>query len=404
MNMIHRFYCRVIQLAFRAAMPLLPYHQPQLLHSPVDAAQLLRQKDIAFILLIADTNVRRLGLTAPLESALHQAHIAYAAYEQRTPNPTIHDVEQARSLYLNAGAKAIIAVGGGSAIDCAKVVGARIARPGKTISKMRGLLRIMRKTPLLIAVPTTAGTGSETTLSAVITDNQTHHKYPINDFSLIPDYAILDADLTAGLSPFLTVTTGLDALTHAIEAYIGRSTTKLTRAMAEEAVVLITKNLRSACKNGHNPHARSRMLRASYCAGIAFTRSYVGYVHGIAHSLGGQYGIAHGLANAVILPRMLRCYGTSVTGKLAALARKASLASLLESNQDAAERLIRWIEEISCEFGIPKGFSQIREEDIPLMARHAARECNPLYPVPVLMNREELEAIYHKLMHEEETR
>lgn len=403
MQIIQRLYCRTVQLAFRAALPILPYREPILLRDPADTAQMLRQKNISFVLLIADANVRRLGLTAPLETALNQAHIACAVYEQRTPNPTIDDVEQARSLYLHAGAKAIIAIGGGSAIDCAKAVGARIARPRKSIRNMRGLLRIMRKTPLLVAIPTTAGTGSETTLAAVITDSQAHHKYPINDFSLIPDYALLDASLTAGLPARLTATTGLDALTHAIEAYIGRSTTRLTRRMSEEAVALIVNNLHAACQNGQDQYARSRMLRASYCAGVAFTRSYVGYVHGIAHSLGGQYGIAHGLANAVILPHMLRRYGQAVTDKLAALARRAEIASPASNDPDAAECLISWIEAFNREFGIPKGFSQIHEEDIPLMARHAAGECNPLYPVPILMNRTELEAIYYELMRKEET-
>ena len=404
MNILQRLYCRTIQFVFRTAMPILPYRQPQLLRTPAEAAQLLRKKKISFVLLIADANVRRLNLTAPLEAALHQAYIAYSVYEQHTPNPTIDDVEQACGVYRNAGAKAIIAIGGGSAIDCAKVAGARIARPGKPVSKMRGLLRVMRKTPLMIAIPTTAGTGSETTLVAVITDSNAHHKYPINDFSLIPDYAMLHAPLTASLPPFLTATTGMDALTHAIEAYIGRSTTKFTRAMAEEAVKLIVQNLRSACEDGQNLHARSHMLRASYCAGVAFTRSYVGYVHGIAHSLGGQYGVAHGLANAVILPHMLRHYGPAITGKLAALARKAQLASPQADECDAAEFLIAWIEETNHLFGIPRGFSMIREEDIPLMALHAARECNPLYPVPVLMNRRELEAIYDELKHKEEPR
>ena len=402
MNRLNRLYCRAFQLVFRAALPILPYRQPKQLRSLTEIAPLLRRKKIRSILLVADAGVRRLGLTAALEEALRNEHIVFAVYEQKTPNPTIDDVEQARTQYLLTNAKAIVVVGGGSAMDCAKVVGARIARPKKPVARMRGLLRVAHPTPLLIAAPTTAGTGSETTLAAVITDAKTHHKYPINDFALIPDYAVLDASLTLGLPQHITATTGMDALTHAVEAYIGRSTTCFTRAMAEEAVVLIAANLRRACENGSDARARAQMLRASYCAGIAFTRSYVGYVHGIAHSLGGQYGVPHGLANAIILPRMLRIYGDSVTIKLARLSRKAAIAPQETPDQEAAAQFIDWIEEINRDFGIPTGFSQIREEDIPQMAQHAARECNPLYPVPVLMDRKELEAIYHKLM--EETR
>ena len=402
MNTIHRIYCRAFQLVFRAALPILPYRQPTPLSSLQDIASLLRQNEIRSILLIADAGVRRLGLTAALEEALLREHIVFSVYEQSTPNPTIDDVEQARAQYLLTNAKAIVTIGGGSAMDCAKVVGARIARPKLPVKKMRGLLRILRRTPLLIAVPTTAGTGSETTLAAVITDAETHHKYPINDFALIPDYAVLDESLTLGLPPQITAATGMDALTHAIEAYIGRSTTPFTRTMAQEAVRLIIKYLRTACKDGGNMHARKQMLRASYCAGIAFSRSYVGYVHGIAYSLGGQYGMAHGLTNAIILPHMLRLYGPAITHKLASLAREAGLAPRDANNSEAVNRLIEWIEETNRDFGIPAGIPQICEEDIPRMARLAARECNPLYPVPVLMNRKELEAVYRQLMHKEE--
>ncbi|MDO5378547.1 MAG: iron-containing alcohol dehydrogenase [Clostridia bacterium] len=398
MNLLARFGCRAYQLAFRAALPLLPYRQPKLLDRLTDAVPLLAGKGIGCVLLVADGAVRGLGLTAPLERALKDAGIRCAVYEQRTPNPTIDDVEAARQAYLAAGAHAIIAVGGGSAMDCAKVAGARIARPNKPVQKMRGLLRVLRPTPLLIAAPTTAGTGSETTLAAVITDAKARHKYPINDFALIPDVAVLDAKLTLDLPPFVTATTGLDALTHAVEAYIGRSTNRLTRAMAEEAVALIAGNLQKAWENGHDETARHQMLRAAYCAGIAFTRSYVGYVHGVAHSLGGQYGIAHGLANAVILPRMLRRYGPACHKKLAKLARVASLAGGKTPDAEAAEAFIRWIESLNRAFSLPQTFPQIRREDIPRMALHAARESNPLYPVPVLMGRRELETVYESLM------
>ena len=398
MNTLKKIGCRAVQLVFRAALPILPYRQPKLLDSLTDVPALLRERGAGAVLLVADGTVRDLGLTAPLESALAAEQIAFAVYEQRTPNPNIDNVEDALRVYLSSGAHAIVAVGGGSAMDCAKVVGARVARPHKRVQQMRGLLRVLRPTPLLIAAPTTAGTGSETTLAAVITDAQTHHKYPINDFALIPDVAVLDASLTLGLPPFVTATTGLDALTHAVEAYIGRSTNRLTRAMAEEAVTAIAKYLRRAAADGNDVEARHGMLRAAYCAGIAFTRSYVGYVHGIAHSLGGQYGIAHGLANAVILPRMLRHYGKACETKLARLSRISGVAPAELDDTQAAERFIVWIETMNRDFGLPTGFAQIRREDIPRMARHAAQESNPLYPVPVLYDRSELEPIYVELM------
>jgi len=398
MNQIKKTGCRAYQLAFRAALPVLPYTQPKLLDSLSAVAPLLKEKQISSVLLVADGGVYALGLCSSLEESLAASNISCAVYLQKTPNPTIANVEAAREVYISAGAQAIIAVGGGSAMDCAKVAGARIAKPAQSVAQMRGLLRIMKKTPLMIAVPTTAGTGSETTLAAVITDEATHHKYPINDFALIPDVAVLDASLTLGLPPHITATTGMDALTHAVEAYIGRSTTALTRAMAEEAVTLIAKNLSCAVQNGTDENARRNMLRASYCAGVAFTRSYVGYVHGVAHSLGGQYGVAHGLANAVILPVMLRRYGEACENKLAALAKKAGVADAALSDSQASLAFILWIEEMNRSFGLPRGFSQIRADDIPAMAQRAAKESNPLYPVPVLMDCHELETIYHQLM------
>jgi len=401
MKAIHRLGCRSFQALFRATLPFLPYRQPRLLGRIRDVAPMLRQKKIASVLVIADQALRELGLTASLEKSLERAHISFAVYEQSKAIPTIYDVEDAYKLYIKSGAKALIAIGGGSAIDCAKVVGARFARPQMPVAQMGGLLRIMRKTPLLIAIPTAAGTGSEATLDAVITDTENGHPYSILDFALIPEYTVFDAQLSLHLSPLHTAIGAMDALTHAIEAYIGRSTTRFTRAMAEEAVMLLSRNMRPAYENGSNLNVRQRMLRASYCAGVTFTRSYIGYVHAIAHQLSAQYGIEHGLANAVVLPHMLRYYGLSCTVKLAHLAYNAKLVDRDVDENVAARRFIRWIEKMNRFFGFPSGFSQIREEDIPEMARLAAKEANPLYPVPQLMDASELEVVFRKLMIQE---
>lgn len=309
-------------------------------------------------------------------------------------NPTVSNVEEAASLYRESACQAIIGFGGGSAMDCAKGVGARIAQPNKPINKMRGLLRIHRRLPLLIAVPTTAGTGSEVTLAAVITDDGTHYKYPINDFVLIPRFAVHDPEFTCGLPASITGQTGMDALTHAVEAFIGRSTTPYTRKMARQAVQLIHDNLLEAYEHGDDMCARRNMLLAAYKAGVAFTRSYVGYVHAIAHSLGGRYGIPHGLANAIILPHMLRAYGDAAAPKLADLARMAGITPATAQDSLAAEAFIDWVDRMNEALGIPKYVSGIRRSDIPQMAAHADAEANPLYPVPLLMDRSELEHMY----------
>ena len=401
MNAFFKLYCRAYQTVFRLALPVLPYREPRILGELKDLPLFLQQQKISAVLLITDKPLRALDMTRGLENDLSAHGIACAVFDDVVPNPTVQNVEDCRAAYLESGAQAMIAFGGGSVMDCAKAAGARVARPGKPVQKMGGLLKVLRKTPMLIAVPTTAGTGSETTLAAVITDPAAHHKYPINDFVLIPDYAVLDYRVTLGLPPMITATTGMDAMTHAVEAYIVRSTNALTRAMAEEAVVLIVQYLQRAWRDGSDAEARAKMLRAAYCAGIAFTRSYVGYVHGVAHSLGGRYGVPHGLANAVILPYFLEEYGPSCHKKLARLARKAGLAGGDASDSAAAQAMIDWIKQANAAMGIPTSIPEIRKEDIPAMAAYAAKESNPLYPVPKLMDRHELEAMYLKLMPKE---
>ena len=395
MNPLKKAYCRVFQFCFKVALPVLPYREPEILEGMSQIAETLNKKKLRKVLIVTDKGISSLGLLDHLKRELERKEIGYVIYDDTVPNPTISNVESARKMYLVNNCEAIIGFGGGSSMDCAKVTGARIAKPRQPISKMRGLLKVHKKLPLFFAVPTTAGTGSETTLAAVITDDTTHHKYPINDFFLIPNYAVLDYKVTLGLPKHITGTTGMDALTHAVEAYIGGSTTKHTRAMAEEAVKLIKKYLKRAYDDGQDVEARKNMLRAAYCAGIAFTQSYVGYVHGVAHSLGGQYSVPHGLANAVILPYFLEEYGETCHKRLGKLARICDIANENDSDSVASEKFICWVKSMNESMDIPKYITEIREADIPKMAKHADKESNPLYPVPKLMNAKELEKMYY---------
>ena len=394
MNILKKIYCRIFQTCFRIALPFLPYREPELIDGFKNVPAVLKKHHISHILLVTDPGVYKLGLTKPLEKQLSKSQISCTIYKDTVANPTSANIEEAKDFYLAHGCQALLAFGGGSSMDCAKAVGARLARPNKPLAKMEGILKIWHKLPLLIAVPTTAGTGSETTLAAVITDADTHHKYAINDFNLIPDYAVLEPSVTYGLPPQLTATTGMDALTHAIEAYIGRSTTKQTRAASIEAIQLIFDNLQTAYKNGNDKTARRNMLRASYLAGTAFTKSYVGYVHAVAHSLGGCYGIPHGLANSVLLPIVLEVYGTAAHKTLARLAR---ITGISDSKLDAvaAEEFINHIRSMNISMNIPETLDGIRNEDIPKLACYADKEANPLYPVPALWGPEKLEQMYH---------
>lgn len=400
MNPVKKLYCRTFQTVFKIALPFLPYRKPKVVGSVKALPDIILKKKCSKVLIITDSGIRKLGLTRRLEKALDAAGIPCIIYDKTVANPTTVNVAEAVKLYLGNGCDCIIGFGGGSSMDCAKAVGARIAKPKQSLAKMKGILKVRRKLPLLMAVPTTAGTGSETTLAAVITDAQTRYKYAINDFPLIPRYAVLDPKVTLSLPPFITATTGMDALTHAVEAYIGNSTTYGTRKDALLAVKLIFENIDTAYEDGSNVEARRNMLHASFYAGCAFTKSYVGYVHAIAHSLGGEYNVPHGLANAVILPMLLEAYGEKIHKKLARLAIAAGLADEDTPCSEAAGQFIRAAKDMKKRFGIGDHIPEIQETDIPKLAHYADKEANPLYPVPVLMDVAELESFYRILMTE----
>lgn len=397
MNVFKKAYCRVFQFSLKCALPFLPYREPKLLNSIDQIVDTLKHSGIYNVLLVTDKGIRNLGLTKDLEEKLKLSNINCHVFDKTVPNPTTENVADSLEMYNNKSCQALIAFGGGSAMDCAKATGARVACPKKSLNKMKGILKVKKKLPLLIAVPTTAGTGSETTLAAVITDSETRHKYAINDFPLIPRYAALLPELTIGLPKSITSTTGMDALTHAIEAYIGKSTTKETRKNSLEAVKLIFENLPLAYNEPTNIEARANMLLASYKAGLAFTKSYVGYVHAVAHSLGGKYNIAHGLANAIILPVVLKMYGRKIYKKLWRLGVYAGIFDKSTPIEVGAKLFIEKIEGLNDYMNIESSLPQIVTEDIPELAKTAQHEANPLYPVPVLWTARDLEKVYHEV-------
>ena len=398
MNTLRKIYCRAFQKAFHIAIPFLPYRKPKIAGSVRELPEIIMRHKCTHVLIITDGGIMTLGLTRRLEKALKEAGIPYTIYDKTVANPTTVNVREALELYHKEGCDAIIGFGGGSSMDCAKAVGACAVKPNQSLAQMKGILKVHKKLPLLMAVPTTAGTGSETTLAAVITDADTRYKYAINDFPLIPRYAVLDPKVTLSLPPFITATTGMDTLTHAVEAYIGNSTTIDTRRDALKAIKLIFENIDIAYEHGDNIQARRNMLHASFYAGCAFTKSYVGYVHAVAHSLGGQYNVPHGLANAILLPLVLREYGSCIDKKLHRLAIAAGLADKNTPDHEAAELFIRAIEEMKERLGIVNIVKEIQETDILKLAHYADKEANPLYPVPKLMDASELEKFYYMLM------
>ena len=377
---------------------MLPYYNPTILAKIDDIPEVLAKKKIKNLMLVTDKGVRSFGITQHLENILVENNINLTVYDDVVSNPTIANVEMARELYLNNKCEALIGFGGGSAIDCAKAVGARIANPKKSIQDMAGILRVFKKIPLLIAIPTTAGTGTETTVASLITDSKTKHKYMISDFPLIPKYTVLDPETTRTLPKNITANSGVDVLVHAVEAYIGNSTTKRTREQALEATKLVFQNLKRAYDNGDDMNARENMLWASYLAGCAFTVSYVGYCHAVAHSLGGMYNTPHGLANAVLIPYVLEAYGDKIYKQLKDLAISAGLAKENTPEEQAAKSFINSIKILNKSLNIGTKLPELQTKDIKALAENASKEANPVYPVPVLMDENELQQLYYALL------
>lgn len=383
---------RLVQLGVKAGSYFLGYRMPECLTGPGSIGQLpalLREQRIRQVLLVTGPVILRLGLPQGLLRGLEEAQIGCTLFHGVDPNPTSENVEEGYRRYRDSACQGIIAFGGGGPMDCAKAIGARAARPDRSVAQLQGLLRVARPIPPLFAVPTTAGSGSETTVAAVIIDSATCRKASINDPALLPRYAVLDPELTLALPPAVTAATGLDALCHAVEAYTNHTyNTPLEDRLAKTAVRLIHRSLLPAYRDGSDLTARENMQLASFYAGRAFTRGCVGYVHAVGHTLGGLYGMPHGQAVGILLPHVMRQFGPAVHRPLAALAGEIGLPGRTEGAR--AEAFLSWLEELKAQLGLPVGVTGIREEDIPQIIRWALREANPLYPVPVLWGEREL--------------
>jgi len=400
--LLRKIYYRAYQLVFKIAANFLGINEPEVLSDEraLEAIpKLLKTYNLTRPLLVSDNGIHELGLVNPLFELLKKNDIGFAYFHDVVANPTITNVNDGLKVFEDNLCDSIIVVGGGSAMDCAKMIGALYVNKGKNVEDLKGLLKVKKALPFLIAIPTTSGTGSETTLAAVIVNEKTHHKYAINDPHLIPKFAVLDPNLTLALPPKITSTTGMDALTHAVEAFIGHSNTKKTKEAAIEAIKLIDQNLLICYKDGKNLEARKNMQKAAYLAGVAFTRAYVGYVHAIAHSLGGKYNVPHGLANAIILPYVLEYYGKSVYSKLAIISDELSLCEKSFKKQEKAKAFIDYVRKLNSEMEIPQKFDiSYNELEVSEMIDNAFKEGNPLYPVPKEFSKEDFRRIYRKIL------
>lgn len=404
MNPIKTCYARIYQKILYVAVYILHVKQPKVIHGKESAEaieQILKEKNIDNCLLVVDDGLFKLPMTQDIINNLSKKNIRVSVFHNFQANPTIKNVEEGLEMYKNNKHTAIVGLGGGSSLDTAKMIGARASNPKKSVEQLKGLLKIRHKLPLLIAIPTTAGTGSETTLAAVIVNEKTHHKYAVNDPKLVPIYAILDPSLLVNLPGKITSTTGMDALTHALEAYTNHARTKNIKKHASTAMKLIKENLVLSYQNPKDLKLRENMQIASYDAGVAFTTGYVGYVHALAHALGGQYNIPHGLANALILPIVMEAFGKSAFSRLANVYDYIELGDKNITKEEKAKAVIAWIRALNNTMDIHFDlYNTIKEEDLPKLVENAYREAYPLYPCPRMFDRNEIKNLFLRIKEE----
>ena len=393
---------RIIAQALKVAAGILPVRDPKLLVG-TSAIQELAASIAGYgaqkVLLVTTAGIVKRGQSDELVRALELMGVTPVIFDGTTPDPTFQVVTAGLELLRQENCDAVIGFGGGSAMDAAKVIavaGANNRTPEQLVGYFKG-----RKKPLpLFMVPTTAGSGSEATIASVISDDQSHEKFFVFDSRTIPLAAALEPRLMENLSPSMTAATGMDALTHAIEAYISTISTKTTDRYAEEAVQLIFEHLPRACANGSDLEAREAMSIASYKAGRAFTQASLGYVHAISHQMGAHYGTAHGLGNAIILPQVLEISREAARPALARLAVLIGLGQATEDDATLAQKFVDSVRALNRELGIPATIAALRKEDIPNIAKKAQKEALLNYPVPQHMGRAQCEELLHSLLEE----
>jgi alcohol dehydrogenase len=398
-----RIYMRI----FKGITVILPFKWPKIFDGPGSSLELCRyiaNQGHKKILLVTDSMLAKLGLLDAMQVELEKQGITVVIYDGVMPDPTIAQIEAGVSVLKDNNCKAILAVGGGSSIDAAKVIAAR-GKSDKSIINMAGLFKIYFSGTLpLYAVPTTAGTGSEVTIAAVVSDPKQKRKLPIIDLKLMPVAAALDGELMTGLPAHITAATGMDALTHAVESYISRNALKHTDVKAIEATQLIMANLVTAVTDGSNVAARQAMVRASNLAGVAFTQAGVGYVHAIAHNFGALYHTPHGVANAIVMPYVLDYSKSSCTLRLADLAKACNIGLADANNannandEQLAEAFIQRIREMKHKFNIPTKLAALQRKDIPQIAAAALKEARFTYAVPRYMNKATCENLISQML------
>ncbi len=399
MKLVQKIAVRISNYFLSFVEYLIYWPEPKVITKYDEMVNILKKHKVTNVFLVSGPNISKHGLTKTCKDALLKANIKFVEFTNVSNNPTFENAYEGKDLYLKNNCDGLIAIGGGSVMDCCKVIGVLVKNKGN-IEKFKGLFKVRHPMPFMIAIPTTAGSGSETTVAAVIRNGKTGEKFPIESMKLVPKYALLDKEMLLNLPPLTFATTGMDALTHAIEAYLNIDTTSKTRKYSLEACKLIKENLVQGFNDKNDLTAKGEMLKASFLAGKAFTRSMVGNVHAIAHALGGKYDLPHGYLNAIILPRILDIYKNRNKGlkKMSKIAIYIGVGKPSNSDVTNTNLLIKWIDELNAKFGLPTHIKEIKREDLYNLARASYKEAIPLYPCPILFNERDFKEIYISLM------
>ena len=395
--MITKLFYYLYHKILKLLLPLIRITFPKLIQgeeSVFKIKDLLKPNYLHPLIVCSPSILKNLLLDSLLDDFKNN-NIEYSIYSNVKPNPTTSLVYEGRDFFINNKCDSIISIGGGSAIDLAKIIGLLITNNKENILDYKGLLKVKKKPIFHIAIPTTVGSGSEASVAAVIIDEKNNDKFAISDPKLVPDVALLDSRMLVNLPKDIIATTGMDALTHAIESLIGRVSNKFITKTSLKSVKLIYDNLFNYYQSGDIEYCKNMQL-ASYYAGVSFTRGFVGYVHALSHSLSGEFNLPHGYANAILLPVVLEYYGKSIYKKLSLVSDYLNLIDKNSSKKDKAKAIINWIYELNNLMGIPRKFSLcIKEDDIKKLVFHSLKEANPSYPVPKVLSSSDLSNIYH---------
>ena len=396
MSLVYKFKGRVVRLLLK----VLPIQLPVLFKGAGSTKLLIEQVSVLGYkkaLIVTDEVLHKLGAIDGIKTDLERLGVEYAIYDGVLPNPEFAQVTEGLSLFKKEKCDCIISVGGGSVIDAGKMVAMLHNNPGP-LKQFDGIQKFKKAGTVQFVVPSTAGTGSEVTIAAVISEAETHSKVSVVDTKMVPQFVALDSEIMKGMPPSITAATGMDALTHAVESYINKGQNENADSLSKTSTQLIFKFLQRAFDNGEDLEARDGMALASFYAGLAFSRKSLGYVHGIAHQLGAICNTPHGMANAMVLPEVLSAYGGCVHEKLAVLACECGIGSPEASDAQNAADFIQAIIDLRKALDLPlkpKGFKPELVDDV--VAR-ALNESGNLHPVPRYMSRSEVQAIVQKLL------